>query len=107
MRPHTYTYTHRPPAPPLPAQLLVLDDNQLGDLPEDIGSLRRLERLSVSGNRLRTLPDSIGQLEALQVRTGRCGRGGGRRGQPSMEDGRAGRGLGCLGWGGLWGMGHR
>ncbi|KAG2445819.1 hypothetical protein HXX76_000423 [Chlamydomonas incerta] len=47
-------------------KLLVLDDNQLGDLPDDIGSLRRLERLSVSGNRLRTLPDSIGQLEALQ-----------------------------------------
>ncbi|KAG2451482.1 hypothetical protein HYH02_004080 [Chlamydomonas schloesseri] len=47
-------------------KLLVLDDNQLGDLPDDIGALKRLERLSVSGNRLRTLPDSIGQLEALQ-----------------------------------------
>lgn len=39
----------------------------------DIGQLKRLERLSLSGNRLRGLPASVGGLESLQVRTGRVG----------------------------------
>ncbi|KXZ55866.1 hypothetical protein GPECTOR_2g1417 [Gonium pectorale] len=47
--------------------ILVLDDNQLSELPDEVGRLSRLERLSVSGNRLRALPASLGALEALQA----------------------------------------
>ncbi|WP_412543150.1 hypothetical protein R8Z50_11975 [Longispora sp. K20-0274] len=46
---------------------LVLDGNPLGELPEGLGTLTRLERLSVRDCGLTALPDSIGDLAALRV----------------------------------------
>eukprot|EP00798_Chlamydomonas_sp_ICE-L_P023597 gene23597-9125_t len=46
---------------------LVLDRNLLRDLPEDIGQLLKLEKLSVMNNKLVVLPQSLGQCTALQV----------------------------------------
>jgi hypothetical protein len=43
----------------------MLDCNQLRALPDSIGSLVRLERLSVSGNKLQRLPKTIGHLNKL------------------------------------------
>lgn len=47
------------------AQALVLDDNRLTVLPDSIGQLARLERLSVGGNALAGLPASVGRLKKL------------------------------------------
>ncbi|ALC39482.1 CG16974, partial [Drosophila busckii] len=44
---------------------LLLADNDLLQLPNQIGSLSRLRRLSVRGNRLNTLPESLKQLDQL------------------------------------------
>ena len=41
---------------------LQLDLNQLESLPDEIGALGKLERLSVHGNKLACLPSSIGTL---------------------------------------------
>jgi Leucine-rich repeat (LRR) protein len=46
---------------------LVLDGNQVGQLPDGIGTLTGLEHLSVRDCRLAELPDSIGQLSKLRV----------------------------------------
>ncbi|MFG3423691.1 leucine-rich repeat domain-containing protein [Micromonospora sp. NPDC047730] len=46
---------------------LVLDGNRIGELPEAIGKLIRLEHLSVCHCGLTALPDSIGDLAALRV----------------------------------------
>lgn len=47
-------------------QALIVDYNQLGHLPAQIGSLERLETLSCSHNLLLSLPASIGNLKALK-----------------------------------------
>jgi Leucine-rich repeat (LRR) protein len=48
-------------------QVLALDSNRLAELPEEIGSLSRLERLSASQNALIGLPPSIKNLKSLAV----------------------------------------
>ena len=45
--------------------MLSLDDNLLASLPDAVGELTRLERLSVTGNSLTHLPSSIGRLSKL------------------------------------------
>jgi internalin A len=45
---------------------LSLSVNQLSMLPEAIGQFSQLEMLSLSGNQLSTLPEAIGQLSRLQ-----------------------------------------
>ena len=51
---------------PLGVQALIVDHNQLGHLPAQIGSLERLETLSCSHNLLLSLPASIGKLCRLK-----------------------------------------
>lgn len=51
---------------PQSAQVLMLDDNQLSALPESLGQLTKLERLSVAGNSLAALPPTLGGLKALK-----------------------------------------
>lgn len=46
-------------------QVLALDDNTLLSLPDSLGDLAKLERLSVAGNTITELPHSIGQLNKL------------------------------------------
>ena len=49
------------PAAALPPQLrwLILTDNQLTELPPEIGNCPQLEKLMLAGNQLTTLPDSL------------------------------------------------
>ena len=44
---------------------LYLPDNQLTSIPESIGNLSSLEKLSLYSNQLTTLPESIGNLSSL------------------------------------------
>ena len=46
---------------------LDLRSNQLTTLPENIGELQNLQKLSLGGNQLTALPESIGGLENLQM----------------------------------------
>jgi len=46
-------------------RVLMLDTNQLSELPREIGQLPQLERLSISNNHLRSIPDSISNLQRL------------------------------------------
>jgi len=45
---------------------LVLDKNTLIVLPDNLGDLKQLQKLSCSNNLLATLPDSLGQLSNLE-----------------------------------------
>lgn len=47
-------------------QALIVDHNQLGHLPAQIGSLEQLETLSCSHNLLLSLPETIGKLTKLK-----------------------------------------
>jgi len=47
--------------------LLWLHDCSIGSIPEEIGTLRSLKELKLSGNPLEALPDSIGQLSHLET----------------------------------------
>ncbi len=51
----------------LPEQLqwLILTDNQLPDLPADVGRYQALQKLALAGNRLTTLPDSMQHCQQL------------------------------------------
>ncbi|WP_310390163.1 leucine-rich repeat-containing protein kinase family protein [Roseateles sp.] len=55
------------PAAALPAKLrwLVLTDNQLTELPVELGRRPHLQKLALAGNRLSQLPDSMAQCRAL------------------------------------------
>jgi hypothetical protein len=55
------------PAAALPPQLrwLILTDNQLAELPPEIGNCLRLEKLMLAGNRLTTLPDTLARCTNL------------------------------------------
>ena len=46
-------------------QVLMLDSNQLTALPDSLGQLPRLERLSAAGNCLTALPATLGKLGTL------------------------------------------
>ncbi len=46
---------------------LILDDNPIGELPDEIGALSDLEFLSVRSCGLAALPESIGRLSKLRV----------------------------------------
>lgn len=46
-------------------KVLVVDDNQLSELPESLGGLLQLERLSVQSNTLTRLPSTVGSLKRL------------------------------------------
>lgn len=46
-------------------ETLTLDENRLERLPDAIGSLTRLERLSFAGNRVEALPATLGACERL------------------------------------------
>ncbi len=51
-----------------PAKLrwLILTDNKLQGLPESIGQLKALEKLSLTGNQLSNLPESMQNCQALE-----------------------------------------
>jgi hypothetical protein len=55
------------PAAALPPHLrwLILTDNQLTELPAEIGNCPRLEKLMLAGNQLTTLPDSLARCTNL------------------------------------------
>lgn len=46
---------------------LILTDNQIEVLPDDIGSLPRLQKLALAGNKLQRIPDSIQQCQNLEL----------------------------------------
>ncbi|XP_015990699.2 DISP complex protein LRCH3 isoform X11 [Rousettus aegyptiacus] len=50
----------------LPLKVLIAGNNKLVSLPEEIGHLRHLTELDVSGNEIQTIPSQIGNLEALR-----------------------------------------
>lgn len=51
---------------PLRTQEIWAHGNAIESLPENIGALTNLWRLSLAGNRLSKLPESMGQLESLK-----------------------------------------
>ncbi len=57
------------PASALPDKLrwLILTDNQVRELPAQIGRCTRLQKLMLSGNQLRHLPDEIAACTALEL----------------------------------------
>lgn len=64
------------PAASLPGALrwLILTDNQLGELPANLGHCTRLQKLMLAGNRLQNLPDEMAacrQLELLRISANR------------------------------------
>ncbi|MEN0108917.1 MAG: leucine-rich repeat-containing protein kinase family protein [Pseudomonas sp.] len=57
------------PAASLPAQLrwLILSDNQVAELPAELGARPRLQKLMLAGNRLAALPESLSACRNLQL----------------------------------------
>lgn len=57
------------PAASLPLQLrwLILTDNQLGELPAELGQRGRLQKLMLAGNRLHRLPEQMQALTRLEL----------------------------------------
>ena len=57
------------PAAALPANLrwLVLTDNQIAELPEELGQCQQLQKLMLSGNRLERLPASLANCQRLEL----------------------------------------
>jgi hypothetical protein len=57
------------PAAALPAALrwLVLTDNDIEELPAELGQRPQLQKLMLAGNRLRALPASMAQLHKLEL----------------------------------------
>ena len=47
-------------------RVLMLDTNQLSELPREISQLPQLERISISNNYLRALPESMSRLQRLE-----------------------------------------
>ena len=47
----------------------VVDGNRISSLPDEIGAMQKLEKLSLKGNRLATLNPRVGQCTALQFLT--------------------------------------
>ena len=52
--------------PPM-TRWLILTDNKIERLPEDIGSLHRLQKLMLAGNKLKDLPSSLSDCKALEL----------------------------------------
>lgn len=46
---------------------LILTDNNISELPNDIGNLTQLKKCMLAGNVLQTLPDSLKHCESLQL----------------------------------------
>jgi hypothetical protein len=66
----------RVPAAALPPLLrwLVLTDNRIAELPPELGTCSRLQKLMLAGNRLQRLPDTLAachQLELLRISANR------------------------------------
>ncbi len=59
--------TISPAALPPNLRWLVLTDNQLGSLPPELGSCKRLQKLMLSGNRLSDLPEEMSELKSLEL----------------------------------------
>jgi Leucine-rich repeat (LRR) protein len=57
------------PAAALPPQLrwLVLTDNEIEELPDELGRRPLMRKLMLAGNRLRALPASMGNLHQLEL----------------------------------------
>ncbi|KUG08585.1 protein kinase [Solirubrum puertoriconensis] len=57
------------PAAALPPQLrwLILTDNELEELPAEIGNCTQLQKLMLAGNRLRHLPETLAQCTGLEL----------------------------------------
>lgn len=57
------------PAGSLPVKLrwLILSDNQIGSLPDSLGSRPRLQKLALAGNQLTSLPLTMAKLKNLQL----------------------------------------
>jgi hypothetical protein len=57
------------PAASLPPQLrwLILSDNQVAELPTELGDRPRLQKLMLAGNRLAALPESLSACSNLQL----------------------------------------
>lgn len=52
---------------PTKTRWLILTDNQITQLPEDLGRLVRLQKLALAGNRLTSLPDTIKDCQKLEL----------------------------------------
>lgn len=46
---------------------LILTDNQIEQLPPEIGTLSKLQKLMLAGNRLRSLPDEMADCQNLEL----------------------------------------
>ena len=57
------------PAASLPPRLrwLILTDNEIAELPDELGHRPRLQKLMLAGNRLRALPDTLAGCERLEL----------------------------------------
>jgi len=60
---------HTVPAAALPAGLrwLILTDNQVAQLPDQLGHCGQLQKLMLAGNCLRRLPDSLARCQRLEL----------------------------------------
>lgn len=47
--------------------MLKLDNNEISELPVEIGNITNLEQLTLSSNKLKTLPKTISNLKKLQL----------------------------------------
>ncbi|MBR7888272.1 protein kinase [Marinomonas sp. A79] len=52
---------------PTHTRWLILTDNQITDLPDDMGRLTRLQKLALAGNQLQALPDSMVDCKRLEL----------------------------------------
>ncbi|MEZ9199022.1 leucine-rich repeat-containing protein kinase family protein [Shewanella sp. 10N.286.54.B9] len=52
---------------PVRTRWLILTDNQITSLPEDMGSLTRLQKLALAGNKLSALPISMANCSNLEL----------------------------------------